>query len=877
MEDIIIGIALSDIVSKLEDAVDFDIDAENDALLDNTQQNTENIPVVPPANISASNPVYIQESSFPISTCYTPVSVSVCGLEIRYCKEDRVYWWLEPDPCGNSSDCPQNGCVLGENRWEYNQVVGSWFNTKVGHNKWKWCNNRRRKDRGGIYDKPDEARGNEAVVICPNDGSVPVYNDEPCNPTKGGCPGATARWVDGERKCIDLWWWPYSACYEWQSGDNGKHGPCQGPYNNTRRGPISGYFSCNSTLYYHAGYCDCDGDKNYSQECDTQWMICDAAGFPSVSYEGQSNGETFTCTVYQHEEQGMKIAGGGTTKLTEGTSVTLHKKSTGPANYTGLPDSITITIQGGIGNSQCDIIGNTPTSTDKWGGCFSVGAPYQCITSVPDELRCYDGDRYYTIEGGGSQNFSCKVECDKNTPPTATASIYIIKPTESRPTEPNMFLTLQEAKDQLANLNPNDPYYIRVDSISAHYTPPCEYSCTDKKGNREIKSMRVGNKARRSEGSLSLQNACVKCGCLSHNDCDGCSVCVEGNCVSYPDFTSGLGHPCMDEQQLARGVATKECCAGTDFSGNKVISCADLKNCEFCNDGLFGQFVDKNYIPELDQGCCPSPPNSTNQGTVYDTQCSKCYQYQVVDRCEPPEVCLFDDPSFSIITIDGVNYTKENKSCQIPPCPLCQRPHASYDTTGLCVHYEETEEGRECKQCEVVTEIDFISGEPHEVEKISSTLEGVEVCCQTGETTFEPAELCCSNSNGYNHTGDRDEGCCGDTTYRLAIDCCVNGAVVEWASNGCFDCKGKPVCPPGTTCCERLAYEDGRVIQVGCANPNNCEECGGAFEGPIVVPTYDTSDPCLECNNGSVDTITSDDPNDPCYSAAAPQSIFYQP
>lgn len=918
MEDIIIGIALSDIVSKLGDVVDFDIDAENDTLLDNTQQNTENIPVGPPADISASNPIQTQGliSNLFLRTCYVPTTLNVCGLTIEYCTITTNFPSFAPFPCPqNPSACPSNGCELAKTTWSYKQIAGEWYNSEVGKDNFVWCSSLVKTpwtpysgprmyshQNKAKCDVPDPPAGDE-VQLC-QDNTAPTYYNPPCaslaNAKKktGGCPGV--HYLIGQ----------YNYC------NSDAHG-CPGTTYKKSRGieldpitdpdhpdfgiDIQNYdYNCEKNAYWTKSKCECDGEITSGGRCwaypfmstSTEDIKCERVSMPNLYYSGtdSKSGETFTVSVSSNSnyagliDNKFLLFGGGETKAETGTTVTLSLKGdTDAKNYSGLPETIQITVTNPSANSECDLIGFTPTSEDKWGGCFSVGAPYQCITSVPDELRCYNGDRYYTIEAAGSQDFSCKVECDKNTPATATASIYIIKPTESRPTEPNMFLTLQEAKEQLSNLNPNDPYYIRVDGIYADYTPPCEYTCKNKNGWVQKKKINIGNKAYRPEGSLSLQNACVKCGCSSHDDCDGCDACAGGNCVSYPDFSSagqsaGLGHPCMDAQQFARGVATKECCVGTDFSGSKVISCADLKNCEFCNDGLLGQFVDKNYIPALDQACCPSPPNSTSQGTVYDTQCSKCHQYQVVDKCEPPEVCVFDDPSFSIITIDGFDYTKENKSCQIPPCPLCQRPHESYDTTGLCVPYEETEEGRECKQCEVITEINFITGESHEAEKISSTLEGVEVCCQTGETTFEPAELCCPNSNGYNHTGDRDEGCCGDTTYRLAKDCCVNGTVDAGGANGCEDCNGNPVCPPETLCCERLSYEEfGIVTSVGCANPTNCEECGGAFEGPIVVLTYDTSDPCLECNNGSVDPITSDDPDDPCYTVATPQSIFYQP
>lgn len=95
----------------------------------------------------------------------------------------------------------------------------------------------------------------------------------------------------------------------------------------------------------------------------------------------------------------------------------------------------------------------------------------------------------------------------------------------------------------------------------------------------------------------------------------------------------------------------------------------------------------------------------------------------------------------------------------------------------------------------------------------------------------------------------------------------------------CLECDGnggtKNKCDPDD-CCGGTCYNDPCLECVTDADGNDslqnkCPDgcCGG--------DCYDTSDPCLECNNDSLDTITSNDPDDPCYSEAVPQSIFYQP
>ena len=267
-------------------------------------------------------------------------------------------------------------------------------------------------------------------------------------------------------------------------------------------------------------------------------------------------------------------------------------------------------------------------------------------------------------------------------------------------------------------------------------------------------------------------------------------------------------------------------------------------------------------------------------GVKYDPRCKKCEEGTITDLCIPPKVCTKSGTStwddYSNDPLFPTQITYDTFSCIIPPCPHCTFEADDYETSGSCVPYNGSVDAiLACMECEVISNPFYpaLSDEPY-MPFFTSTLDEGQTCCQTGAETASPADVCCPGDT-YSIICSTDESCCNGDCLDPG-QCCGDSGAED--APICQDCEGKEKCPSGTTCCTGTDPNPPYgVIFVGCADPNQCQECGSGWGNSRqgVRPTYDTTDPCLVCNEGSVDTVTSDDPEDPCYSA--PQSIFYEP
>lgn len=878
---------------------------------DNIQENTDIVamPTLPALSYGAvsssgvaqqQNDNSIEQLSDSVIDCYKPISTTLCGVTFNVCrKETRQRTWADFFGPWPPADCVSLGqgsckseCVFGGSTVRIEKEVGSWFNVEIdGGSKRKWCDSLGDTvPVGTLYEGALDAKGrtkDKAAILCPNPGHIKLYEMTDCK-QGGPCPGYTVQWINGTLFGVHPL---INGYYEATVSDKSARPPCYGPvttniqttiYPNGKKVLWNPEFSCNGSVYFKSSYCECDGEKIYGDSC-TETIDCQPVGPPEIRYE---SAEGLSVNAYPKRD-----ANGKETKdlivsttlditkanLTGGQTIQFNRVYASSDNHDTVK-SFSVTIPQDIDTKgECDLYEVT-MDKDPWGDCIqSVGT---CAAGIPDGRKCYNSDKYYKWSSIGTTTVTeaeCRADCNKAAAnPPATATIFGIKPEQSRPIDPGGLLSLSEAEAEIAKASKNKPYYIQKYNLAIPPTPnpgalppsfigskTCQYSCKDKDGFTLTKKIEISTpRIIKEDGDKSPYNLCEGCGCKQNKDCNGCEVCVGGNCV--PPFNPG--HPCQDS-------TNETCCIGYNTSSlDKAVSCADKRKCETCQpaDGLFytGETAEKIYKTELQQDCC--------NGTVFDTQCQKCVNDKIESTCLSPKECVYI--SDETVSIDGEEYTYAKYECKIVPCPPCQREADDYSTTGNCVPYDSTLEAKsKCQTCV----IDNKDGEL--VERIISTLKPLEICCQTGATDFTPAELCCPNSNGYNHTGDRTQGCCGDNTYNLAQQCCKNGVVTD-GGVGCLDCNGRPICPQGTTCCEKLDYDNFlKVIAVGCANPTNCEKCNdNQFTGNPVVVVDDllpenNPDGCKYCNAGDVETRTSEDPDDPCYAPPEPQSIFFIP
>lgn len=869
LEDTIIEIALNDIIDQLGNELNFGVVSDNKELnrddVEQTIEDTQNTETIP---IGSDSPT--GAAGIITTTCYENRVSYTCGVAISYCfKEERIVWPGITYDCNDFSVC-ENSCVVDDHPLIIiNEVVGQWKNTKIGNGQYRWC-------QGGVKTispipatlgttidncgEPlsDPTRG--SAMSCPDAGSATNYVDCPEQRNfKGGCPGEVYRYPKKK-------WCNPPVC---PGTTTVRNKPFQGITGSIKQ------HKCDANKWMLPGGCECS-DKGgftnveYGGGCDG--AQCQTIGPPSLSYECSA----FSVNVIPGENEDGEYDGSlvaffvGRPKLKSNTTYILKLKSNSAnSNYDAVP---TISYTTGWNQqelSKCDIH-KLSTGRDRWGDCIQAGTCYDADDIDPGS-RCNNTDKIYKIVGGGSKQYSCEQYCNTNDPPTTEAPVFVLSPVTTRPADDSGLLSQEEALAKIAEDN-DGAYWVRIDNLRVDWDAKtkCTYYC---KATRQQEIYFVGT-GKVSEGSApSLYDACLNCMCEVDEDCGSCEVCCGGKCIGYPSTEEEAAcHPCA-------GFPGSKCCEQFDMIGNKGISCANPKNCEECisfPNPLFGSFARTPWDPN-------NPTKACCDGIPYDPRCQDCkdnfpFGKYIEEKCIAPELCIKTGTDEWEDT-DGNIQTYDTMACQIPPCPPCQFEADDYEETGNCVAYNGSVKAiLACMECEVISNPFYptFSSEPY-IPYFTSTLDEGEECCQTGETTAVPSKKCCSDGPGdYSYSCEEDQKCCNGTCLNEGECCGESGAEPAPA---CQDCAGVDKCPPGTTCCTQfLPYPNNHVLGfAGCADPKQCQECGTGWGGfnQGVRPTYDTTDPCLECNEGSVDTITSDDPEDPCYSA--PQSIFYEP
>lgn len=918
LEDVILQMSLEQVISELEDSnIVLNIFDNDETLEINTdQQNIENTQQTSNVVLTGSNGV--QPQGLLGGYCYEPITTYVCGADVTYCIA-TPYWGLyPPDSCMSATEAGCAGCILTKAGWSINQQVGTWKNSKIEDGVYRWCENISNKAGGGDpYGGDLDYVGNtddEWAMLCPNDGSEPIYNGQVCNgvPARGkvknpGCPGYSARWVDGFFKCSSLYptlkigdftipGVPNSTCYEWSETPNKSCSPCRGPLSLAMY-PLQGSFTCNNKIWFNKKGCVCDGEEIPAGDCDTD-PTCGAAPPPSLTYSGHG----LSASVYVLQRNGkdtpeLWVSAGGLTSLPEGDyTLSLEEGSHIAANYS-VSESITVTVKGNK-DTECDMYGLS-MGEDPWGGCVTGG---DCVVpgSIDKHYQCYNSDKYYTWGEEGAQTYACGACCEHDEPYQVNAPIVFIRPEKNRPTSSAGLLTLQECKDQIEKAYGKDPYYLITYRLSPQ-NQPCTIECQDQEGfwNKPITKTleyKLGGSATLIGGGVFPGdcpiNACTPCqGCQSDADCEGCDACCNGECTSFGSETGyDAGdeypcHPCTVQAINTGGLGSASdisCCAQYDFTGNKTILCADSKKCEKCSgplgpDGILGSKIVLTYEPNALQGCC--------NGKIYDTQCEVCIDGKIEDKCvyhtEPKfKYECVETGTASYVDQYGNPGTYITKECRLKPCPACQRPAPDYESTGNCVLYESTQEARsQCLQCDIDSDYpDF--------ERI--TFKGLEgqVCCQTGDNSWQVAYVCCPSTGpiapnqGYNFPCFQGQKCCPNDCYDPATECCDEYGSAKYDSGDkCFDCQsGDWKCPGEPSEGKYICCKNSNGAFKGCANIDNCEKCDDFGNVVLVDELTGSGAECKECDgSGNVVPITSSDPDDPCYSDATPQSIFYEP
>lgn len=862
---------------------------------DNIRENTDIIamPTLPVLSYGAvSSGSIVQQQNYnsieqlsSVIDCYKPMSKTVCGVTFNMCqKEIRERTWGDwfnwpPGDCVSIAQCKPE-CTFGASTVRIQHHVGTWFNVTIdGGREYKWCDFLGASiPMGKVYDGTLDRKGvtnAKEAILCSNSWgkyNIAVIKNKGCGGRGSPCPGFSATEKNGTLTSVDpvISWY-----YELTPNEGSAKPPCYGPVTvsySTFYTPsippkeiywsVNPTYSCNDEVYLQKSYCECDNEKIYGGTC-TEPIECQPIGPPTLSYTSEE-GLSVTATV-EIDKNGKE-----TKNLTVNTTVDITGKGLGgktitfkldyaTSNNYQAPKQFQVSLPNIDTKAECDVYQVT-MSKDAWGDCIASVGP--CAVGIPDGRKCYEGgDKYYSWNSIGTATVTdaeCRADCNKAaTNPPANVAILGIKPEQSRPVDPSDLLSLSEAEAIIAEAYKDKPYYIQKYKLrnKSSGINPCYYSCKDKQGNWKQNSLAQDViKEVVADGNKIPHNLCEACGCKQNKDCNGCEVCVAGNCV--PPFSPG--HPCQDP-------VNETCCIGYDTDTfDKVVSCANTRKCETCQTSYptNGETAQPTYKTQLKQGCC--------NGIIYDTQCQKCENdTTVVAKCIAPEKCVYI--SEETVVIDYEQYTYSKYECKIPPCPPCQREALDYNSTGNCINYSDTIEAKStCKQCEVVTDS---NGQP--AESITSTLIPGQTCCETiPGTEWTPAWVCCKDSTPY-YVCSQGASCCGgecsDGNY-----CCVGGQKIP--KDPCIGCDGEPYCPAGQICCYR-SWDKAK----GCASPSDCEECNtgfGAF-GPVVRKVaalrQNPPDPCKECQNGEVVTITSEDPDSPCYDSSEPQSIFFVP
>jgi hypothetical protein len=908
---------------------------------DNIREDTTIVamPVLPPISYSAlstsniaqqnnTNDVIQQLSS--VIDCYKPISKTVCGVTFNACRQEiRERTWAEavglspwpPADCVSSSLC-KPGCVFGSESIFIRQVVGSWNNYVINNKHYIFSSTVPEI----VEAKPVETiscgtpPADQHIIICDRS-QVGISNPHPKEKKaskdnrRSDPPCRDFRTIPKEDVVIGTL--PtesllkglipippplplFDACYT--SLNNTKTNPCSGPID--EGGGLGGIY--NVIIGYkivakvEGGYAY--ERVEYTNSCEFEWKCTDEvyvtspgvaytdnAGQPWILYTHSCDKPTVSSLSapslqYINTQYGLSLSaraevdinGNPSGKLvmesvlslsgkniTPGTTLTFKLQSSASgANYTINTQEFSVTVPSETnGASECDVYQVT-MGKDPWGDdCIEDVGP--CAVGIPDDRKCYNDERYYSWNSIGTATVTdseCRANCNKAAAqPSANAAILGIKPERSRPIDPGGLLSLSDAEAAIAAAYKDKPYYIQKYKLRkpSFTINPCSYSCKDKQGNWKQQSLpqNVSNEVV-ADGNKIPYNLCKACGCKQNKDCSGCEVCVAGNCV--PPFSPG--HPCQDS-------VNETCCIGYDTDTfDKVVSCANTRKCETCQSSrdpfTTGETAQPTYKTQLKQECC--------NGIIYDTQCQKCENdTTVVSKCIAPKECIYI--SEETVVIDYEQYTYSEYECKIPPCPPCQREAPDYNSTGNCINYSDTIEAKStCKQCEVITDS---NGEP--AERITSTLIPGQTCCETiPGTQWTPAWVCCTDSTPY-YVCSQGTSCCGgecsDDNY-----CCVGGQKIP--KDPCIGCDGEPYCPAGQICCYR-SWDKAK----GCASPSDCEECNTGFSAfgsvvrQVAALRQNPPDPCKECQNGEVITITSEDPDSPCYVASEIQSIFFIP
>jgi len=885
--DIIVDFALNDIIEQLEDQIDFGLTSD---AIDIQENESSQISIIPDDETATIVEVDTDETSstlwFPgLMDCYTPATMTSCGITINYCIYEQKSILVDGlGNCGSINDCPGNGCVLdGGPVITANGPVGNWLNVKLGDSYtacWKnfegaidpqqWDGQRSKSvDSCGEPIIGDSQY--DSLVLCDDPGKAYASAYFCANPPGEGnmsCPGQIV-----SNRC--------------DPGGAMNDMPCLGTFQ--RLAVPSNKYRCHQNKYYYPSTCRCNGkilssiDTNLAT-CQADQDQCKTVDPPNLSYYCRELGVTVPVLREVDDDgnyTGVLYVNFGPVAAPPGTTesgrlgwafpkvYTAHLQGSAKgANYS-LSKSITLTVKSNSGktSSECSIKTLTAAS-DPWGGCIEAGNCYE-HDDIPKTLRCFASDKYYKIQGLGNKTFSCWTECNKFTPATATVPAFRIYPVTTRPESLYGLLSLAEAEAKLEKDNKGKAYAVRRDTLRPGFGSTCVESCKNSKGFPSKNSTRFSTNGGIVQGSLGLVNPCVKCGCKEDKDCGGCGVCMDGECIEYPNDNpnSAAVHPC---EAAAKGGGTVSCCVGYDALGKKIVSCAKSKYCETCQDPQ----VDDQSIPtgaivgtvarvSFDSN---DPAKDCCNGVVYDPRCQICDVSTVRPKCRPPEECRLTGDTTTWVDEDGFEQQSDNYHCIIPPCPPCQIEADDYDTTGNCISYNDTPEAKQnCEECEPIDNPDYPgdSDEPL-IPNFYSTLDEGQTCCQTGATTFVPCSNCCADSEtGYNTCcPGADDTCCDGACYATVAGrtICCNGKEAAFgdACNLCsFDEFGQQEskCDTYYSCCSKTV--SGVEFFTGCYSNTYCD--------------------CETCSGGEVVTVESDDPDDCCYAGAAPQSIFYEP
>ncbi len=870
LEDIIVDMALNDIIEQLGDKINFNNQVDNLELNIEYEESIEDTETIESVTIGADSPT--GGAGILTTTCYERRVNYFCGVKIDYCVKKEEFIFPGSDfVCNGIEVCAGKCIVEGEALFKLDVEVGDWFNTKIGNGQFRWCEGgvqtiapsdsvSRLSDYGSCGDPiADPERGK--AQLCTDAGSATSYRDCPdVKNFKGGCPGAQynltrRKWCNPEI-CPGTSSTRYKTLFSVTSS--------------TRQ------HKCHGNKYVYQGGCSCtDKSGNTSVEygggCDGP--SCTSVAAPNLSYNG-----IISVNVVAESDGKLHARFKGRPKLESNTTYTLTLQDNSEGNHTA-PRTLSFTTGYMDPDSDLCDIHDLNIGTDLWGPCINQASCYQ-EEDIDPSFKCFSGDAKYKVKVAGNKDYSCAEHCENDDIPRIDAPIYSIYIPTSRPTSSEGLMTLSEAEKYVEDAaGADDPYWIRQDGIRpVGGRSKCEYYC---QATRKKKNYRIATTAETIIGSPSLKQPCKACDCETDADCGGCGVCCDGRCIDYPSTHELAGcHPCTS-------IPGSVCCTsltrdiGEKTGYKKTVTCADPYFCQEC----IAVESDNSGDPSGTTAGLPYNPNDPTvaccAGVKYDPRCKQCEEGTITDICIPPKVCTksgtntWDDGSDPLFP-NLIEY--DTFSCIIPPCPHCSFEADDYEETGNCIPYNGSVNAiLACMECEVIDNPSYpsLSDEP-QMPFFTSTLDEGEECCQTGETTAAPSKKCCSDGPGdYSYSCGETQECCNGSCLDEG-ECC--GESGPEPAPACQDCAGADQCPAGTTCCTGTDQNPPYgVIFLGCADPIQCQECGSGWgnDRQGVRPTYDTSDPCLVCNEGSVDTLTSDDPEDPCYSA--PQSIFYEP